>query len=141
MSGVFPDPADSRSTTSPRSKPRFAPPASNTPNSAWRHTAFQAYADHLASEEFASGLFELLMLTWGLRTAVMCAEVLWWRCHRRMISDVLVFLGARVIHIMDAKSSQEHGLTAPARVAHGVLTYAPELLSVQLPLLQPHDSE
>ena len=115
-------------------------PASNTPNSAWRHTAFQAYADHLASEEFASGLFELLMLAWGLRTAVMCAEVLWWRCHRRMISDVLVFLGARVIHIMDAKSSQAHGLTAPARVAHGVLTYAPELLSVQLPLLQPHDS-
>jgi len=105
--------------------------ASNAPKSAWRHPAFRAYADHLASEEFAAGLFELLTLAWGARTAVMCAEVLWWRCHRRMIADALVFLGARVIHIMDATTSQAHTLRAPARVVRGVLTYAPGPLSVQ----------
>lgn len=100
-------------------------PASNTPNAAWRHPAFRGYADHLAGDEFAAGLFELLMLAWGLRTAVMCAEFLWWRCHRRMIADVLVSLGARVIHIMDGTTAQAHKLTAPARVVRGVLTYAP----------------
>jgi uncharacterized protein (DUF488 family) len=101
-------------------------PASKAPHSAWRHPAFQGYADHLESDEFAAGLFELLMLAWGLRTAVMCAEVVWWRCHRRMIADVLVSLGARVIHIVDAATAQAHRLAAPARLVRGVLTYAPE---------------
>ena len=100
--------------------------ASKAPRSAWRHPAFQGYADHLDSDEFAAGLFELLMLAWGLRTAIMCAEVLWWRCHRRMIADVLVSLGARVVHIRDANTAQEHQVTAPARIVRGVLTYAPE---------------
>ncbi len=100
-------------------------PASKTPNSAWRNSAFQGYADHLAGDEFGAGLFELLMPAWGLRTAVMCAEALWWRCHRRMIADVLVSRGVHVIHIMDATTAQAHRLTAPARVVHGVLTYAP----------------
>jgi uncharacterized protein (DUF488 family) len=101
-------------------------PASKAPRSAWRHPAFQGYADYLDGDEFAAGLFELLMLAWGLRTAVMCAEVLWWRCHRRMIADVLVSLGAHVIHIMNAKTAQAHQLTRPARLVRGVLTYAPE---------------
>ena len=92
----------------------------------WRHPAFRGYADYLAGEEFATGLFELLTLAWGLRTAVMCAEILWWRCHRRMIADVLVSLGARVIHIMDAETAQTHRLRAPARVVRGVLSYLPE---------------
>jgi uncharacterized protein (DUF488 family) len=101
-------------------------PVSKAPRSAWRHPAFQGYADHLGSAEFAAGLFELLMLAWGLRTAVMCAESLWWRCHRRIIADVLVSLGTRVVHIRDAKTAQAHQLTAPARLVRGVLTYAPE---------------
>jgi uncharacterized protein (DUF488 family) len=102
------------------------PPVPDSPNTAWRHPAFRGYADHLAGEEFAAGLFELLALAWGLRTAVMCAEILWWRCHRRMIADVLVSLGARVIHIMDAKRVQTHRLRAPARLVRGVLSYLPE---------------
>lgn len=101
-------------------------PTAKAPRSAWRHRAFQGYAGHLDSEEFAAGLFELLMVAWGLRTAVMCAEVLWWRCHRRMIADVLVSLGIRVVHIRDAQTAQAHQLTAPARLVHGVLTYAPD---------------
>ncbi|HEU4648361.1 MAG TPA: DUF488 domain-containing protein [Gemmatimonadales bacterium] len=101
-------------------------PVSNTSASAWRHPALRGYADYLAGDEFEAGLFELLMVAWGLRTAVMCAEVLWWRCHRRMIADVLVSLGVRVMHIMDAKTARAHELTAPARMVRGVLTYAPE---------------
>jgi uncharacterized protein (DUF488 family) len=101
-------------------------PVSDTPNTGWRHPAFRGYADHMHGEEFAGGLVELLTLAWGLRTAIMCAEILWWRCHRRMIADVLVSLGARVIHIMDAKTAQTHRLRPPARLVRGVLSYLPE---------------
>ncbi len=102
-------------------------PPPNTANSGWRHPAFRGYADHIASEEFADGLFELLMTATELRTAVMCAELLWWRCHRRIIADVLVSLGARVTHIMDATTASAHRLTAPARLYRGVLTYTLEV--------------
>lgn len=100
-------------------------PAPESPNTAWRHPAFRGYADYIASEEFAAGLSELLMLASGLRTAIMCAEILWWRCHRRIIADVLVSLGGRVIHILDAKTAPAHHLTAPARIVGDVLTYVP----------------
>jgi uncharacterized protein (DUF488 family) len=93
-------------------------------NTAWRNEAFRAYADHLASEEFAEGLEELLMVAHGLRTVIMCAEVLWWRCHRRLISDVLLTLGATVVHIRDANHSELHRLVAPARLIDGQLAYA-----------------
>jgi len=101
-------------------------PVLNTPNTSWRHPAFRGYADHMAGEAFAGGLVELLTLAWGLRTAVMCAEILWWRCHRRMIADVLVSLGAQVIHISDARTAQAHRLTEPARLVRGVLSYLPK---------------
>lgn len=93
-------------------------------DSAWRHPAFRAYAAHVASEEFAEGLFTLLTCAHGLRTAVMCAEVLWWRCHRRLIADVAVSLGMPVGHIRDAQTAEEHRLTAPARIVGGLLSYA-----------------
>ena len=93
---------------------------------AWRHPAFRAYADHTTSDEFADGLFELLMLAHGLRTAIMCAEVLWWRCHRRLIADVLASLGVPVVHIRDERAAEPHRLTAPARLVDGRLTYEPE---------------
>lgn len=90
----------------------------------WRHPAFRAYADHVATEEFALGLTELLMLAQGLRTAVMCAEVLWWRCHRRIIADVLSVLGMEVVHIRDVGIAEAHVVGPPARVVDGRLTYA-----------------
>lgn len=93
-------------------------------NTGWRHPAFRGYADYIATEEFADGLFQLLMLANGLRTAIMCAEVLWWRCHRRLIADVLVSLGIRVIHIRDAEKTEMHRLAPPARLVRGRLTYA-----------------
>ena len=98
-------------------------PDPDSANSGWRHPAFRAYADHVASEEFAEGLFELLMLAGGLRTAIMCSEVLWWRCHRRIIADVLVTLGIPVVHIRDATHAEPHKLAEPARVRRGVLSY------------------
>jgi uncharacterized protein (DUF488 family) len=99
-------------------------PDPDSPNTGWRHPAFRAYADHVASEEFAGGLLELLMVAHGLRTAIMCAEVLWWRCHRRLVADVLTSLGVPVVHVRDADAAEPHRLTAPACVVDGVLTYA-----------------
>ena len=93
-------------------------------NLGWRHPSFRGYADHVASEEFAAGLFELLMLARGLRTAIMCAEVLWWRCHRRLIADVLTSLGVEVVHIRDERVAEVHRIGDPGRVVGGVLTYA-----------------
>jgi uncharacterized protein (DUF488 family) len=92
-------------------------------NVGWRHPAFRAYADHLATEEFADGLFELLMLASGLRTALMCAEILWWRCHRRLIADVLVSLGITVVHIREEGVAEPHRLGPPARLVRGRLSY------------------
>jgi uncharacterized protein (DUF488 family) len=99
-------------------------PDSASPNDGWRHPAFRAYADHIASEEFAGGLFELQMIASGLRAAVMCAEVLWWRCHRRIIADVLTALGHEVRHIRDASDAEVHRLAPPARLVRGVLKYS-----------------
>jgi uncharacterized protein (DUF488 family) len=101
-------------------------PVPDTPNTTWRDPAFRGYADHLAGEAFAAGVSELLTLAWGLRTAIMCAEILWWRCHRRMVADVLVSLGAQVVHIRDGNTAEVHRLRAPARLVRGVLSYRPQ---------------
>jgi uncharacterized protein (DUF488 family) len=101
---------------------RRTPSAAST-NLGWRHPAFRAYADHIETEEFALGLFELLMIANGLRTALMCAELLWWRCHRRIIADVLTSLEIPVIHIRDECTAEPHRLATPARLVRGRLTY------------------
>lgn len=93
-------------------------------NSAWQNAAFRAYAQHTDTDEFSDGLNELLMLSEGLRTAIMCAELLWWRCHRRIISDVLLSLGVSVIHIRDESHAGAHKIILPARIVDGSLTYS-----------------
>ena len=98
-------------------------PLPESANVGWRHSAFRGYADHMASEEFAEGLFELLLIASGVRTVIMCAEVLWWRCHRRIIADVLVSLGVDVVHIADATHASPHVLADPARLVEGRLRY------------------
>jgi uncharacterized protein (DUF488 family) len=92
--------------------------------SAWRHPSFRAYAQHLASEEFARGLESLLHVGKASRTAIMCSELLWWRCHRRLIADVAVFCGWQVIHILGATDHSEHRLAPPASVSPEGLSYA-----------------
>ena len=98
--------------------------ASDSLNDAWRHASFRAYADHLATEEFANGLSELVTLANGLRTVMMCAELLWWRCHRRLIADVLVSLGIPTVHIRDRWLAEQHRVGPPARLVAGVLSYS-----------------
>ncbi len=96
-----------------------------SPNGAWRNAAFQGYADHLDSVEFAEGLALLLELAARRRTALMCAEAVWWRCHRRLIADVLTMRGIDVLHILDASHAQAHMLTDTARLLDGRLVYPP----------------
>jgi uncharacterized protein (DUF488 family) len=111
---------------------RQADPAS--PNDGWRHPAFRAYADHMATEEFAAGLFELELIASGSRSAIMCAEALWWRCHRRLIADALTSLGYEVRHIRDASETEVHRLAPPAAIVGGVLTYASPEQQIELGL-------
>jgi uncharacterized protein (DUF488 family) len=101
-------------------------PRPDSTNDGWRHPAFRGYADHLETEEFADGLTELLTFTYGLRTVIMCAELLWWRCHRRLIADLLTTLGVAVIHIRDETKAEPHRLTPPAHLVKGKLSYAAE---------------
>jgi len=96
-----------------------------SPNTAWRNASFQGYADYIATVEFAEGLAELLELAASKRTALMCAEAVWWRCHRSIISDVLKLRGIEVIHIVDATHTTVHPYTSPARIVDGRLSYAP----------------
>jgi uncharacterized protein (DUF488 family) len=96
----------------------------DSPNTAWRNASFRGYADHIESKEFAQGLDALLELAAHLRTAVMCAELLWWRCHRALISDVLCVRGMEVTHILDEGHSVLHPYTSAAHVANGRLSYA-----------------
>ncbi|MEH6389403.1 DUF488 domain-containing protein [Pseudomonas profundi] len=98
-------------------------PTTDSVNIAWRNTSFRGYADHVASDEFRAGLERLCDLAKRYRTTMMCAEVLWWRCHRSLVSDVLQVAGTSVIHIQDEKNSTEHPFTRPARLYKGTLTY------------------
>jgi uncharacterized protein (DUF488 family) len=83
-------------------------------NALWRNRSFHNYADHALSDEFREGLAELRRAGREQRTAVMCSEAVWWRCHRRIIADHLLAHGEQVIHIMDASRSQRAELTAGA---------------------------
>ncbi len=96
----------------------------DSPNTAWRNASFRGYADYMSSREFTLGLTELLELACSARTAIMCAEAVWWRCHRSMIADALCVRGIEVVHILDAQHTVVHPMTAPARVVAGKLSYA-----------------
>jgi uncharacterized protein (DUF488 family) len=98
-------------------------PRSDSPNTAWRHAGFRGYADHIGSAEFADGLAALLELSARQRTTLLCAEALWWRCHRALIADVLCVRGIEVVHILDAKHAVVHPYTSAARIVHGQLSY------------------
>jgi uncharacterized protein (DUF488 family) len=101
--------------------------APDSPNTAWRNASFRGYADYMSSPEFAQGLGQLIQLASQARTAIMCAEAVWWRCHRSMIADALSVRGIEVVHILDTKHSVVHPMTAPARVVGGALTYVADL--------------
>jgi uncharacterized protein (DUF488 family) len=75
------------------------------------------------SEDFKQGIAALLELALERNTAIMCAEALWWRCHRGLISDYLKVNGVRVLHILDTTHVEEHPYTTVARIVDGRLSY------------------
>jgi uncharacterized protein (DUF488 family) len=96
-------------------------------NSAWRNASFRGYADYMETEEFQKGVKRLLDFAAAAGpTAIMCAEAVWWRCHRSLISDYLKARGIEVIHILDTNKSELHPFTSVARFVNGKLSYAAE---------------
>lgn len=93
-------------------------------NTSWKNQSFRGYADHMESEEFQQGVERLLKIAGERNAAIMCAEALWWRCHRSLISDFLKARGVEVIHILDATHHQPHPFTSAARIIDGELSYA-----------------
>ncbi len=95
-----------------RHRPRNAPPS---PNTFWLNEAFRSYADYAATDAFRAGLATLQDLAHRWCCAIMCSEALWWRCHRRIISDYLLAQGIEVLHIMGAHKIDPAKLTPSAR--------------------------
>ncbi|MCZ7631264.1 MAG: DUF488 domain-containing protein [Microthrixaceae bacterium] len=122
-------------------------PSSHSPNTAWRNEQFAAYADHMATDEFAAGIAELTSAaraansadndqadpsvnttradsTGPPRTAIMCSESLWWRCHRRLVADHLMLIEhIGVQHLFHDRRLAAHVPTAEARIVGRHLEY------------------
>jgi len=98
-------------------------------NTAWRNTSFRGYADYMETEEFHKGIERLLAFARETgRAAIMCAEAVWWRCHRALISDYLKTCGMEVTHILDANKTEPHPFTSAARIVNGKLSYESDSL-------------
>lgn len=95
-----------------------------SPNLAWKHPAFRAYADYMMTDEFWVALDSLLLNAGDRPSAIMCSETLWWRCHRRMIADAAIARGVRVLHLTRPGVVTEHMLPPFARLANGRVVYA-----------------
>ncbi len=102
-------------------------PRPDSRNGGWRNESFRGYADYMETDEFERSLDALL--SWNVpRTAIMCAEAVWWRCHRQLVADALVVRGVEVRHIVSTSSAPLHALTDFARAdARGRVRY-PALL-------------
>lgn len=99
-------------------------PRPDSRHTSLRHEAFRAYADYMESDEFRSGVDELLELVAEQRCAVMCSESVWWRCHRRLLADHLVLVeGLEVLDLMHDGRCSPHRITPGVRNANGVLVY------------------
>jgi uncharacterized protein (DUF488 family) len=101
----------------------FRTPRPDSLHVALRNDAFRGYADHMETEKFRSALSWLIHTSRDTRTAIMCAESLWWRCHRRMISDALTVAGWEVVHLLDGGRREPHRLHPSARVEGSRLIY------------------
>lgn len=95
-----------------RKKQREVPPEVN---GWWENRSFHNYADHALSDDFARGLEALVALGRERRTAMMCSEAVWWRCHRRLVADWLIARGETVLHLMDK------GRVVPATLSQGAV--------------------
>jgi uncharacterized protein (DUF488 family) len=92
-------------------------------NMAWRNESFRGYADYMETPAFREGIEDLLERARHRRTLIMCAEAVWWRCHRSLIADYLKAAGVTVMHILGEGKSDEHPYTSAAQVVNGKLSY------------------
>lgn len=105
-----------------RGRRKDAAPSQNT---LWRNDAFRNYADYAATGQFQSGLDQLIELAQDHRCAIMCAEAVWWRCHRRIIADYVLMRGIPVAHIMGSAKVDPATMTPGARpLADGTILYS-----------------
>jgi uncharacterized protein (DUF488 family) len=102
---------------------RHTPAGTASPNDYWQVAAFRAYADYMATEEFAAGLAELTALAEVRRPAIMCSEAVPWRCHRRLITDALLAQGVEVLDILSPTSVRPAVPNPQARLRDGTIVY------------------
>jgi uncharacterized protein (DUF488 family) len=100
-------------------------PRADSANTRWRNASFRGYADYMESPAFETALARLMADAAGARTAIMCAEAPWWRCHRALIADAFKARGVEVLHIMGEASPVPHPYTSAASVVEGKLYYGP----------------
>jgi uncharacterized protein (DUF488 family) len=104
-------------------------PIPDSRNTAWRNASFRGYADYMETEQFQKGIKRLLdVATEAGVSAIMCAEAVWWRCHRSLIADYLKSRGMEVIHILGAHKVESHPYTSAARIVNGKLSYRADSL-------------
>lgn len=99
------------------------PARKDSVNTAWRNASFRGYADYMDSAEYQAARARLAGLAGERRTAVMCAEAMWWQCHRSLIADDFKADGWTVIHLAAPRRSEEHPYTSAARIVDGRLDY------------------
>jgi len=98
-------------------------------NTAWRNASFRGYADYMETEQFQKGIERLLDVgAEAGSTAIMCAEAVWWRCHRSLIADYLKPRAFEVLHILGANKVEPHPYTSAARIVNGELSYEADSL-------------
>lgn len=100
----------------------------DSPNLALRSASFRNYADHMLTPEFEAAISELIHLAEPSRTVYMCAERVWFHCHRMLVSDWLVAHGHTVLHIDGEKPPRPHRMTAEARLVKDQVIYSGDLL-------------
>ena len=99
-------------------------PRTDSINTAWQNESFRGYADYMQSPSFEDGVADLLTFAQnGGKTTVMCAEAVWWECHRRLLSDALIVRGVPVLHILPTGAPKPHELSAFARPGDGKVIY------------------
>jgi len=108
-------------------------PRPDTRNTAWRHPAFRGYADYMETPAYREARERLAALAESERTTVMCAEAVWWQCHRSLISDDFKADGWTVLHLQAGGRVSEHPYTGAARIVDGRLDYSEH--EIQPPLL------
>jgi len=98
-------------------------PRADSPNSAWKNASFRGYADHMLTSEFDRAFEDLLVFGELVPTAIMCAEAVWWRCHRALLSDALLMRGLQVLHIESPGPARSHRLSEFAQSLEGKPVY------------------